>query len=331
MVAMTNSTAPTNDDILVNPESALMLPVMIAIYAPMFLMSELGNGFVIYSLIYLKRHRKTAIDSYALSLAIADLQLTTLTLFNGLEYLHNEWLLGEISCKIHGTLVELSYTVSAVTIATISYCRSKAVNDPFKMLHGKKQVKKIIIFIWLGALALSCPLIYAYTVALRNGRFHCSNTHFELKVRQIYYLLQAIILFVAPVSIMIISQRKITNDLRTRSRTSQAVMNCNASNFSRMVSHERRIRKSLTCLWVIFVCCLTPHFVMRSINHFTSVRETSKIYNQFWYATQLLILLNSSINPFLYYQITNRNGTFTQHIFKLCCCCLRWCSQRNIT
>ena len=307
-----------------------MFAVMFVAYVPMFLMSELGNGFVIYSLIYLKRHRHTAIDSYALSLAIADFQLTTLTVFNGLEYLHNEWLLGEIFCKIHGTMIELSYTVSAVTIATISYCRSKAVNDPFRILHGKKQVKKIIIFIWIGTLILACPLMYAYTVSPRNGRRHCSNTNFGEKVRQIYYLLQAIILFFAPVSIMILSQRKITRDLRRHSRTTQAVLNGNGRNFARMMSHERQIRKFLTCLWVIFVCCFTPNIVMRTINHFTFIRKTSKIYNQIWYLTQLLIVLNSSVNPYVYYQMTNRNRTFTQHIFQLCCC-FRCCNRRNIS
>ena len=319
----------TGDNPLINPESTSMLPVMIAAYFPMFLMSELGNGFVIYSLVYLKRHHHTALDSYALSLAIADFLLTTLTLFNGIEYLLNEWLLGAIFCKIHGTLLELSQTVSAVTIATISYCRSKAINDPFKILHGRKQVKRIIIFLWLGAMTLASPLIYSYTVAVRNGRFHCSNTNFGVRARQIYYLLQTIILFVVPVSVMIVSQRKITRDLRRHSRTTQAVMNGNARNVSRMMSHERRIRKLLTCLWVIFVCCFTPNIVMRTIDYFTLIRKTSKIFNQIWHVTQLLIVLNSSVNPYLYYQMTNKNGTFTQHILKLCCC--RWCNRRDVT
>lgn len=320
----------TDDDPLVNPESTSMLPLMIVVYVLMFLMSAFGNGFVICSLVYIKRHHHTVIDSYTLSLAIADFLLTTLTLFNALEYMRNEWFLGEVFCKIHGTLIELSYTVSAFTIATISYCRSKAVNNPFKLLHGRKHVKRTIIFLWLGALTVVSPLMYAYTVEERNGRLHCSNTNLGVRPRQIYYLLQASLLFFAPVSVMIVSQRKITRDLRRHSRTSQEVMNCNARNFSRTILHERRIRKFLTCLWVIFVCCFTPHIVMRTIEHFTLIRKTSATWNQIWYATQGLICLNSSINPYLYYKMTNRNGCFTQHILKLCRC-IRWHNQRNIT
>ena len=323
-------TTPTSDDAFVNPESISMLPVMIAAYVPMFFISQLGNGFVIYSILYLKRSHLTVIDSYALSLSIADFLLTTLTLFNGLEYLHNKWILGEVFCKIQGTLLELTHTVSSLTIATISYSRSKAINDPFKMLRERKKMKRIIFFLWLGALTLLSPLIYAYTVEERNGRLHCSNTNFGERARQIYYLFHVCVFFFVPVAIMIVSQRKITKNLRrsTFSTVStQADESSNARNISRMISQERHIRKFLTFLWVIFVCCLTPYFVMRTINCFTSIREKSEIANQFWHVSQLLILLNSSINPYLYYQITNRKGTFTQHILKFCCC-LQLCKRR---
>ena len=310
----------TSDKPLINPESTSMLAVMTAVYIPMFIMSEIGNGFVIYSLVYLKRGYHTAIDSYTLSLATADFLLTTLTVFNGLEYLHNEWIFGEAFCKVHGTFVELSYFVSTLTIATISYTRSKAVNNPFKMLHGRKKAKRTITYIWLTGLTLSSPLAYAYTVAGRNGNLHCSNTNFGVRARQIYYLFQASVLFFAPVSVMIVSQRNTVKGLSQHSRNNQAVMASNESNLSRMISNEMRIRKLLTCLWVMFVCCFTPHIVMRTINHFTSMRKTSKIWNQIWYITQLLVVLNSSVNPYLYYRITNRKGTFTQHVLKLFCC-----------
>ena len=322
---MENST--DDNVILFNPESTSMLPIMLASYIPMFLISEFGNCFVIYSLVCKKRHYHTAIDSYALSLATADFLLTTLTLFNGLEYLSNEWLLGEVFCKIHGTLVELSYTVSSLTIATISYSRSKAVNDPLKMLRGRRKVKRIIIFIWFGALTILSPLIYAYTVEVRNGKLHCSNTNFGAKVRQFYYVALTTLLFFTPVSVMIASQRKISNDLRRHSRTMQAVIKSETRNHSRIISHERQIRKSLMFLWVLFVCCFTPNVIMRTINHFTLIRKKSKIWNQIWHVSQLLIVLNSSINPFLYYQITNRNRSFTQHVLKFCCC-LRYCNER---
>lgn len=324
-------TTPSSDDEFVNPESISMLPVMIAAYVPMFLISELGNGFVIYSLVYLKRSHLTVTDCYALSLSIADFLLTTLTLFNGLEYLHNEWILGKLFCKIQGTSLELSNIVSTLTVAAISYSRREAINDPFKMLQGRKKIKRIIIFIWLGAMTLSSPLIYAYTVVERNGRLHCSNRNFGARARQIYYLLHACVFFFVPVAIMIVSQRKITDDLRTRTFSavvgSQADNSSNARNFSRMISQERHIRKFLTFLWVIFVCCFTPHIVMRTINHFTLMREKSKLANQIWHISQLLIVLNSSINPYLYYKITNRKGTFTQHILKFCCC-LELCNRR---
>ena len=313
----------------VDPVAHARFPVMVSLYIPAFLISEVGNAFVIFSLAYRKRRKRTAIDSYILNLAIADFIITTLSLFNAIEYKKNEWDLGEAMCKIHGQTMEACYTVSTLTLLAISYNRRKVVNDRLKIANARKNLKRNIVLIWLAAFVLTSPLAYAYTVARRNGRFHCSNTNFNKKSRSIYYLLQAVILFFIPVTIMIVSQRVITKGLRQHSKIYRQTMDCKNAHFKRVMAHERKVSKFLTWLWIIFVCCFTPHITLRTIDHFKSIRR-NEIWNQVWHASQLLALLNSAINPFLYYRSTNRNGAKVSSIVRLFCC-IRRKNRREVT
>jgi hypothetical protein len=318
----------TNEDGLADPVANARFPLMVSVYIPAFLISEIGNGFVVYSLAYLKRRRRTAIDNYVLNLAIADFIITTMSLFNAFEYMNNEWKLGEAMCKIHGQTVEAMYTVSTFTLLAVSYNRSKAVNDRLKILNARRALKRKIALIWIAAFVLSSPLAYAYTVAKRNGNFHCSNTNFDKLSRSIYYLLQAVALFFVPVAIMIVSQRKITRGLRQHSQIYRASMDCKNAHWKRVMTDEKRVGRFLTWIWVVFVCCFMPHITLRTIDHFTSLRR-NEIFNQIWHVSQLVALLNSAINPFLYYRTTNRDGAKASRVVKLFCC-IRQGNKREV-
>jgi hypothetical protein len=309
----------TDEVCFIDPAAHARFPVMICVYLPAFFISEIGNGFVIYSLAYLKRLKRTVIDNYILNLAVADFIITTISLFNAFEYVKNQWMLGEVMCKIHGQAMETCYTASTFTLLVISYNRRNVVNDRFKKLDEKKNIRRDIILIWLAAIVLTSPLAYAYTVAKRNGRFHCSNTNFSKTFRSGYYLFQAVILFFVPVTIMIVTQRTISKGLRRHSQIYRSRVDCKNDHFKRVITRESKVTKLLTWIWVVFVCCFTPHITLRTIDHFISIR-VNELLNQVWHVSQLLALLNSAINPFLYYRATKRDGDNVSNIVKLLCC-----------
>ena len=235
----------TDKNNIVDPAAQARLPVIILVYLPTFLISELGNGFVIYSVTYGKRRQRTTIDRYILNLAIADILITTLSLFNGIEYVKNEWKLGEATCKIHGQMMEVCYTISTFTLLAITFERLKAVKDPFKMIHAKKTLRRNLLIIWLVACLLTSPLSYAYAVKERNDRYHCSNTNFTKMSRSIYYLLQGVILFFLPVTAMIVCQKRITRGLRQHSQIYKETMDCRNTHWKKVMTQEKRVGKLL--------------------------------------------------------------------------------------
>ena len=308
-----------DQDDMQDPAAQARFPIVVSVYIPTFLFSEIGNGFVIYSLVYLKRRKRTTIDNYILNLAIGDFLITSLSLFNATEYVRNKWEMGEAMCKIHGQVLEMCYNISALTLLAISYERRNAVNDPFKTFHSKKALKRNVVVIWLAACLLTSPLWYAYTVAKRNERFHCSNTNFDQMFRSIYYLFQAAILFFVPVAAMILSQRKIEEGLRQHSQMCKETMDRKNADWKMVITREKKVGKFLTLIWVVFVCCFIPTVIIRTVWHFTNIRK-NEIWNQIWHVSQFLALLNSAINPFLYYRTINRHYAKMSRIGKLLCC-----------
>ena len=292
------------------PASPVAIGIIATIYTTIFLTSELGNGFVIFSLLVRKRKCRTAMEEFVLSLATTDILFTTITLLNGLEYVLNEWKLGVVACKIHAQLLEVTYTVSTLTLATISYTRYKAANadNPFKLLHKKPKVKRNIALIWLSSFVFSLPLFHGYIVVTQNGFVHCRNQNFNEVTRQTYYLVQAVLLLVLPMTIMIVSQHLITKSLRSHAlKQTTGLQSTNQSAFAiRAVLSEQRITKLLTLVWIIFACCWTPFVTYRAVDYFVYIRKRGQVWKQLWHMCQLLVLLNSAINPFLYHRMMKR-------------------------
>ena len=310
------------------PASPVAIGIMATIYIAIFLTSELGNSFVIFSLLVRKRKCRTPMEEFVLSLATADILFTTLSLFSGLEYILDEWRLGVVTCKIHAQLMEVTYTVSTLTLATISYSRYKAANadNPFRLLHKRPKVKRNIALIWFFSFVFCLPLFHGYIVVTQHGSLHCTNVNFNEITRQAYYLVQAVLLFVLPITIMIVSQRLITRSLRshTLKRTSGLQSTNESAIAIRAVLSERRITKLLTWVWIIFACCWTPFVTYRTVDYFVYIRKRGQVWKQLWHMCQLLILLNSAINPFLYHCMMKRGpGVLTQSGCAGWCCCLR--------
>lgn len=344
---MLNETSSNSD-----PASPLTKAILASVYFTVFLISELGNGFVIFSLILRKdkRNRRNTMDYFVLNLATTDFVFNTLSMFNCVEYLLDEWKFGVILCKVHSQFMEITYTVSTLTLATISFTRYKVANavNPFILAHNKKKVKRNIWLIWFTSFIFSLPLLHAYTVVLNKGYRYCTNLNFNDVTRQTYYLVQGIVLFFIPLTIMLISQHKITRTMRwqsglantvieNRGRNDTGISNLNngpqpqtserrpRANFSRRSAMaEKRITKILTWVWIVFTFCWAPFIIYRTLDYFTDIREKGKIWNQLWYLCQLLILLNAAINPFLYYRIMNRGfASPRKATFTNCCCICR--------
>ena len=139
--------------------------LFIAIYISVFILSTVGNTWVLLTCYKTLKRRHSPFIWLLVNLATADLLFTLLSAFNMIGYLWR-WVGGNNTCKLQGFFVEASYTTSIMTLVTISYQRLKATTDPFSTREGRgfnmEYLKPVII--WGLSLLVCTPLLQIYGV-----------------------------------------------------------------------------------------------------------------------------------------------------------------------
>lgn len=269
-----------------------MVVFFIVFYSTVFLMSTVGNTWVIITCYKNLKQRHFPLMWLVANLAFADLLFTFLTILNVIAFLWR-WVGGEGICKLHGFLVEATYTTSITTLVLITFQRLKAITDPFKARinsWASREYMKLAI-IWFLCFTVCSPLMPIYrVVAQENGAIVCVNTKWGDIGRQIYYSIHAIFFFAIPLLYMIFTQSLIHRALQTR-----VVSIISNSYIARSNQRHKKVAKTLAALSVAFVLCWSPFMVIRTLIYFHLASP-----DLIWRAAQLLICLNAALDPILY-------------------------------
>lgn len=240
------------------------------------------------------------------NLAVADLTFTVLTILDLISFLWT-WVGGQASCKLQSFFIEACYTTSIMTLALISFERRKAVVSPFSARMSASDVTyRKLVAVWVVSLVIGSPLLYAYEVETdKSGGLVCTNTTFGNLGRQIYYSIHAVFIFIVPLMYMIYAQSTIFVTLRSRVFPTQ-------STFSTVCSKRHlKVAKPLAALTVAFVICWTPFIIVRTLMYFDVTGD-----GYFWRVSQLLIFLNTALDPILYGIYGDNLKPFVQRFLK---------------
>ena len=280
----------TNDGVLSIP----LVIFFVAYYTVMFILSILGNSFVLSVCYTIIKRRPSSLKWFIANLAIADLTFALLSIFDLIKYVWT-WVGGQVSCKLQGFAIETCYTVSITTLVLISFERLKGVVEPFSVrLSTREVVYKKLIASWVLSVVAASPLLYAYQSHTENtsGAVICTNNTFGDLGRQIYYGIHAVCFFLVPLSYMIYAQSAIFLTLRSNVFSTQ-----NALNVFSTAHTKRHIKaaKPLVALTIAFAICWSPFTIVRALIYFHLADE-----GYVWRASQLLILSNTVLDPILY-------------------------------
>ena len=269
-----------------------MVVIFIIFYSTVFLMSTVGNTWVIITCYKNLKQRHFPLMWLVGNLAFADLLFTFLTIFNVIAFLWR-WVGGEGTCKLHGFLVEATYTTSITTLVLITFQRLKAITDPFNARINSWTSRECIklAIIWFLCFTVCSPLMFIYrVVAQENGVTVCINTTWGDIGRQIYYSIHATFFFGIPLLYMIFTQSLIHRALQTR-----VVPIISNSFIARTNQRHKKVAKTLAALSIAFVLCWSPFMVTRTLIYFHLASP-----DLIWRASQLLICLNAALDPILY-------------------------------
>ena len=264
----------------------------IIFYCTVYFLSFVGNVIVLCRCYWTKQRRPSSIRWFIANLAFSDLTFTMLSLFDYISHVWT-WLGGNVSCKLQGFLIEACYTTSILTLVVISFERRKAVVTPFSArATATNNKKRKIIAIWTASLVIGSPLLYAYQVDMHpSGLLLCTNTSFGDLGKQVYYSIHGVCTFIVPFTYMIYAQSTIFLTLRSRALTTRNSFTTAPNNY------HRKVAKTLAAYSFAFAVCWAPFMINRTLAYF-HLADGAGEYT--WIGCQLLIFLNTVLDPILY-------------------------------
>lgn len=260
----------------------------VILYVVFFTVAFFGNIMALLAC-YKKYHSSQSILLvYISSLATADLLFAILSIFDITYFFSGDWPGGNPMCKIQGTLIEISYSASVLTLAAISYERSRSVTSTTLARNRGVEHRTIVIkILWIVSVVVCAPLFYGYATEEENGKQLCLNTNWGDTGRQTYYILQAVLIFLFPLIFMVWAHTRILRVLQEHIKSSQGMAS--------VESKQHKVTKMLAVVTLVFFCCWSPFIFVRALRYFYVYEG-----NEVWRLTQLIIFGNSAANPILY-------------------------------
>ena len=298
------------------------------LYFSIFITSLIGNSFILAA-VYTHKKLHSTVNILLANVALADFFFTFFSIANCIEFLAEEWLLSDAVCRIQGTLIEVFYTVSIITLSVISLERYFIICRTKRPRRSKITSIKIAGVIWAISFAFCSPLFYGWMAAPNaHGKIECYNNRWSNDARFIYYSLHAFFVYILPLCVMLFAHYNLSSTLRlaTLSSGDQLIHpdeggrnkfknECKEKLFVRKKRQRMRNKKIINLLvtiTVLFVVLWTPFIAVRLVDH-AGIRMNSLT----WMLTQLLAFLNTAVNFFIYAVINQELRSAFQ---SLSCC-----------
>ncbi|XP_031618278.1 allatostatin-A receptor-like [Contarinia nasturtii] len=141
-------------------------PVVMICFSLIGITGFLGNVLVIFVVLMNPQMRSTT-NLLIINLAIADLLFVVFCVpFTAIDYVTDEWPLGNAWCKIVQYLIIVTALVSIYTLVLMSLDRFLAVVFPIssRTLRNERNTLKAITILWLLILLTATPVIFAHGV-----------------------------------------------------------------------------------------------------------------------------------------------------------------------
>lgn len=289
-------------NVLSSSLTTIFLPV---IYIIVFAVGMPANALAIWVFLFrIKKKHPSSI--FMANLALADLlfviwvPLKIAYHFNG-----NNWIYGEGLCKVLVAFFYGNMYCSTLFITCISVQRYWAVVHPLTQLQKDNCVAiAISVTVWVVVWLITVPL-YLYDQQVKvtnlNGILTCHDVTrpSQKKMAAAYFLTMGILGFVVPAIVCIISYILMLKALRN-----------NMSDPTIAKKRKKAVVLIITVLFM-FLVCFAPSNIMLLVHYILLLCDNPHNLYGFYITTLCLASLNSCVDPFVYYFISE---DFRNHI-----------------
>ncbi|KAH7960720.1 hypothetical protein HPB49_022530 [Dermacentor silvarum] len=315
------------------------------------------NGLV-FVLFYQRPSVRMTSNKFVLNMAIVHLLQTFIVLpFVFVSIMFQEWIFGDVWCKIHGTVSVCLTMANVFSILLIAVDRNCAVNSPlhYSMTITKKRTSGLIVSTWVFAVLLSLPpLVGVSDIQYQESWAMCTVTWYDTGLLTISYsCVICVVGFLLPfVRITWIyasmfraarrnSARARLHNINTSSnemsppssagldggghpplyvhrRAAWSKRTSSLSQASSLFGDEWKAVRTGVLVVVSFTACFLPFFSMTLVEPHARTRKTA--LRNLPAISMLFLFCSSLISPYLY---VIRNKAMRKHVRKMFTCLKR--------
>ncbi|NXC28704.1 LPAR6 protein, partial [Campylorhamphus procurvoides] len=269
-------------------------------YSIVFMLGLVGNALALY-LLSCRVDHMTHSYVYMINLALVDTLFVCVLPFKIHYHLHlNDWIFGDMACRVTGTLFYINIYLSIAFFTCICVDRYVAVLHPFTYIQIRAtHCVLVATALWVVALGVTVPLVLGgplHNEGVRNTTACFENFPTSSWTRRMapYNVLALVFGFVVPFSLILVAYPLVARRI---------------SRIRRSVSK----RKALSTIYIILaICalCFLPYHLTHLLHFLVKMQViqdesfTSCIY-KVRRVTLALVSLNCCLNPLLYYHTSS--------------------------
>lgn len=294
------SVSPQAKKVLSSYLTTIFLPI---IYIFVFVVGLPTNAMAIWVFLF-RTKKKHPASIYMANLALADLLFVIWVPVKIAYHINgNNWIYGEGLCKVMVAFFYANMYCSISFITCISVQRYWAVVHPLTHQKDNRVAVAISITVWVVVWLLTIPL-YLYDQQVRATNLNIVTCHdvtrpSQKKIAAGYFLTMGTLGFIVPTVVCIVSYVLMLKALRN-SMVDPAI-----------AKKRRKAVVLIVTVLVMFLVCFTPSNIMLLVHYILLLAQAPNNLYGFYITTLCLASLNSCIDPFVYYFISE---DFREHV-----------------
>ncbi|KAK6474697.1 lysophosphatidic acid receptor 6-like [Huso huso] len=280
----------------------ILLPVVYSVVCCLGLME---NFFYLWNLLT-KKYTTVYQNPFMVSLAAMDLLFAlSLPLLIVYHAKGNDWIFGEVLCKISMSLYLSNIYGSPLILTCISLERYISVVHPVRNIQLGKSTYKIILSccIWAGIIIIILGLTCTgkLTNAFQNNKTACmenfSGSEFTDRIG-IISMFASFVGFVVPYFVLITCYSLMICKLRTLLGESPATLNI-----------KKKSTRTILIVMTVLTVCFLPYHTIQIVNYFSFLKNPNDSETMHTFCISYRIALaaasfNSCLDPVVYYYQT---------------------------
>jgi len=288
----------------------VVVPVMFGLIIGI---GTVGNALVVYITLTCRAMR-TTVNLLLLNLAVSDILFLVVAVpFMAYHYAADNWLIGDVACKLSHFVLYVTVYVTVYTLVAIAVVRFVSiVRSSRRPMPAPERVAMVVAAVWITMLAANSPLlalyrVKAFSLSPDSAPYYFCGLKDHRRNGPPLFISFFTFTYVVPLTIIVTMYLLIVRYLVARRHRLASQSGENGSGGGRL--HRQQTRRTsyawrvFLAVVVVFGACWLPMHAHLLVAYF-GLQPENRVYAVFRVFCHCLAYSNSCANPFVYHYVS---------------------------